>query len=67
MIEAACRDEDPNLFFPEKNDTSSINKAVMTCFTCPVRQECKDYSNRTGSDYGIWAAEQKKRGKKDGA
>lgn len=61
MDEAACRDKDPQLFFPEKNERKKGNEAILTCFNCPVRSECKDYRKRTGSEYGIWAGEYTKR------
>lgn len=65
MEHAACRDADPDIFFPEKNDTVAKNEAIKVCFGCPVRHECKDFSSRTNSEHGIWAAELKKRGKKE--
>lgn len=34
------------------------------CFGCPVRQECADYQKKTDSEYGIWAGDIVKRGKK---
>jgi hypothetical protein len=37
------------------------NKAIMICFSCSVRAECKEYRVSTGSDYGIWAGEFTKR------
>lgn len=64
MRDAACGDEDPELFFPEKNETAKGNKAIMICFSCPVRRECEDYRERTGTEYGIWAGSYTKRGGK---
>lgn len=40
---AACRDEDPDLFFPEREDASDAGSylaARMICNRCPVRAEC---------------------------
>lgn len=62
MDQAACRDEDPELFFPEKGQTDIGNAAIMVCFGCPVRRECDDYRNRTGTEHGIWAGTYTKRG-----
>src|SRR3546814_2533137 len=36
---AACLDVNPELFFPEKGDTTSGNEAMKICFSCPVRRE----------------------------
>lgn len=45
------------MFFPEKGQSAKGNDAIMLCFECPVRAECQDYRKRTGTNYGIWAAE----------
>jgi len=34
---AACRGEDPDLFFPEAGDTIATRKARAICARCPVR------------------------------
>lgn len=64
MTEANCKDEDPELFFPEKGETAKGNQAIMICFACPVRKECDSYRERTGTEYGIWAGSFTKRGPK---
>lgn len=64
MSQAACREEDPELFFPEKGETAKGNAAIMVCFGCPVRRNCEDYRDRTGTEYGIWAGSYTKRGSK---
>lgn len=61
MDQAACKGEDTNLFFPERNDLDTRRDAIMICFQCPVRAECDAYRNRTGSTYGIWAGKNAKR------
>lgn len=72
MEQAACRDmapsdgeTEPDIFFPERGQTVLGNKAIMTCFTCPVRVECKEYRKRTDTEYGIWAGEWSRRGDAD--
>lgn len=71
MLDAACAGmipDGPNgadPFFPEKNDTKIANDAIMVCFGCSVRKECKDYKKRTDSNHGIWAGEFSKRKKKE--
>lgn len=68
MDQAACQgmapsdgDSEPDPFFPERGQAIVGNQAILACFGCPVRTECKDYKDRTGSDYGIWAGEYSKR------
>lgn len=61
MREAACRDADPSLFFPEKNETDKSNQAKMICFGCPVRVECEDYRVRTETKHGVWGGKLVKR------
>jgi hypothetical protein len=58
-------DTEPDVFFPERGQAILGNEAILACFNCPVRAECKDYKARTGSDYGIWAGEYSKRGPED--
>lgn len=45
------------MFFPDKSKLVRANDAIMLCFTCKVRAECRDYKKRTNSKYGIWAGE----------
>ena len=62
MSRAACRGADPELFFPERNQSDRSNQAIMDyCFTCPVRVECKDYRARTDTKHGVWGGELIKR------
>ena len=59
---AACRDTDPELFFPpSENDTSAIVAAHLAavrpvCGACPVSTECLREALDTGQDHGLWAA-----------
>lgn len=46
-------------FFPDRGDTKS--DAQMVCFTCRVRSECREYANRIGAEYGVWAGAIKER------
>jgi WhiB family redox-sensing transcriptional regulator len=52
MAEAACRGMSVGTFFPERG--GSHREAKNTCAACPVRSECADYAQRTGTSYGIW-------------
>lgn len=54
MESAACRRMGTDLFFPEPDDTETIEQAIQVCRRCPVRQECLSYARRTGTEYGVW-------------
>ena len=50
---AACRDTDPDLFFPVGQTGPAIDhiaSAKAVCFTCDVRVECLEYSLMTNQD-----------------
>ncbi|WP_433471098.1 WhiB family transcriptional regulator [Saccharomonospora azurea] len=54
---AACRDEDPELFFPVSNMGPSAQqtaRAKAVCARCPVRAECLSYALDNGLDHGIF-------------
>jgi hypothetical protein len=53
QAEAACRDADPALFFPERGHDPTAAKAL--CATCPTLESCKAYVIETGVRHGIWA------------
>jgi WhiB family transcriptional regulator, redox-sensing transcriptional regulator len=49
---AACRDEDPDLFFPAS--PARVAKAKQVCAICPVQAACLDWALRYRQDYGVW-------------
>jgi len=56
--QAACRETDPDAFFPDKGGSSK--KATTVCRACPVQSKCLDTAmraevglSRTSRD-GIW-------------
>ena len=49
---AACLDADPNLFFPERGQ--STEAAMEFCRACPVRRECLDYALAISPTPGIF-------------
>jgi WhiB family redox-sensing transcriptional regulator len=51
---AACRDSDPDLFFPLDSDIASEIEAKRVCRGCPVRSECLDDAVENGMQHGIW-------------
>lgn len=52
---AACRDEDPELFFPL--NVAQAAPAVAVCNRCPVAGACLDWALETGQAYGIWGGQ----------
>jgi hypothetical protein len=59
---AACRDADPELFFPPTDDDTSLIAArqkmavAPVCQACPVATDCLRWALDTGQDHGLWAA-----------
>ncbi|ROT29683.1 WhiB family transcriptional regulator [Micromonospora sp. HM5-17] len=52
---AACRDTDPELFFPISDTSSVADAAIRICRTaCPVRQECLTWALNNGEQHGVW-------------
>jgi WhiB family transcriptional regulator, redox-sensing transcriptional regulator len=55
--EAACRGEDPELFFPAGSTGPAllqIAEAKEVCARCPVRDACLDFALGSGQRFGIW-------------
>ena len=54
---AACRGEDPELFFPT-GDTGPalfrLQEAKRVCAGCAVRSLCLEWAVLAGIDYGVW-------------
>jgi WhiB family redox-sensing transcriptional regulator len=54
---SACRDEDPELFFPIGNTGPAvfqIEAAKKVCKTCTVVEPCLQWALETGQDSGVW-------------
>lgn len=54
---AACRDVDPELFFPIGNTGAAllqIEEAKAVCRRCPVIDECLQWALEAGEDSGVW-------------
>jgi WhiB family redox-sensing transcriptional regulator len=63
---AACRDSDPNLFFPVGSTgvaLEEVQAAKALCRTCPVRAECLAFALETNQEAGVWggASEEERR------
>lgn len=54
---AACKSEDPELFFPV-GDTGpallQIAEAKAVCRRCPVQAQCLNWALTSGQDFGVW-------------
>jgi WhiB family redox-sensing transcriptional regulator len=50
---ANCAGADPDLFFPERGESTLEAKAI--CRRCEVRPECLEYALAAGEKYGVWA------------
>ncbi len=56
-LAAACRDIDPELFFPIGEAgpaVTQIAEAKRVCLTCPVRTPCLGWALKNYQDFGIW-------------
>ncbi|MER6198385.1 WhiB family transcriptional regulator [Streptomyces sp. NPDC001586] len=54
--EAACRWEDPDLFFPVGSSGPAlvqIEEAKAVCSRCPVRENCLQWALDGGQDFGV--------------
>jgi WhiB family redox-sensing transcriptional regulator len=58
LAQAACRDHDPELFFPERGHARQGTAAKQVCAGCPVQQPCRDLAvtaaSGRGEDHGIF-------------
>ena len=54
---SACRDTDPDLFFPVGTTGPAIEQienAKAVCRVCDVQKQCLDFALTTNQDSGIW-------------
>ncbi|MEW2295512.1 WhiB family transcriptional regulator [Streptomyces sp. NPDC006743] len=54
---AACRHEDPDLFFPIGTTGPALvqtEQAKSVCRRCPVRDECLEWALETAQPLGVW-------------
>jgi WhiB family redox-sensing transcriptional regulator len=55
--DAACRDTNPDLFFPVGTTGPAIEQienAKAVCRQCPVQSPCLEYALATNQDSGVW-------------
>jgi WhiB family transcriptional regulator, redox-sensing transcriptional regulator len=53
-VEAACRDADPDLFFPDSEVLAQVKTAKLICRGCPVRLTCLSWALASGQEAGVW-------------
>lgn len=54
---AACRDTDPDLFFPIGSTGQAIDQieaARSVCVDCEVRDACLEFALATNQESGVW-------------
>ena len=54
---SACRDSEPNLFFPIGATGPAVDQIVAAkaiCDECSVREECLNYALETNQEAGVW-------------
>jgi WhiB family transcriptional regulator, redox-sensing transcriptional regulator len=55
--QAACLDEDPDLFFPPGERGAAIAQyelARSVCNPCPVRRSCLEFALEVDAQHGMW-------------
>ncbi len=52
QAKANCMGVDPDLFFPERGD--STREAKEVCRGCVVRGDCLEHALANGEKFGIW-------------
>ena len=55
--DAACRDADPELFFPDgdiRSARAQVKTAKLICRGCPVSATCLSWALASGQEAGIW-------------
>ncbi|NEC03947.1 WhiB family transcriptional regulator [Streptomyces sp. SID7909] len=56
-MHAACRDEDPDLFFPIGSTgpaLGQVEEAKAVCRRCPVQEACLRWALENNQDAGVW-------------
>lgn len=61
---ANCRGSDPEIFFPGKNDSETMEIAKSVCRGCPVTEECLAFCLSVPEGGGVWGgtSERQRRG-----
>jgi len=54
MIDAACANYDPELWWVEDPKECASKVALAVCSTCPVRRDCLQHAQEMPEREGIW-------------
>lgn len=54
MADAACKGEDPEMFFVGKGEFKAARRALDICHRCPVKEPCLRYAVDNGIGVGIY-------------
>jgi WhiB family transcriptional regulator, redox-sensing transcriptional regulator len=58
LDQAACRDRDPEQFFPEPGEQTKVAEAKAICASCQVRDHCRDLAVKAAggldADHGVF-------------
>lgn len=52
--DAACRDTDPEVFFPTRGEMVDVAAAKAICRECRVRAQCLEMALVDNEKFGIW-------------
>lgn len=55
--DAACREEDPELFFPIGETGPALlqtEAAKAVCHSCPAIDRCLQWAMESGQEHGVW-------------
>lgn len=50
----ACREVDPELFFPVGTNPGQVARAVSVCRRCDVAAECLEWAMAHDVQFGVW-------------
>jgi WhiB family redox-sensing transcriptional regulator len=53
-LDGACRGEDPELWFPDRSNSTKAKQAKAICGRCPVKDPCFQWAADVGVEYGVW-------------
>lgn len=54
MDEGACKDKDPNIFYPPDGHNLLLRPAIEVCNTCSVQLDCLEYALTHNILDGVW-------------
>lgn len=52
--DAACKNADPAIFFPEAGANKVYKEAIAICATCTVYKDCMRYAMNNQIPFGVW-------------